>query len=152
MRSMLMRAATKRRTWVALFLLAYAILLSSSWNLLRSILTWYYQSTASAAASSSPAFGLWPALYAALLFGGVFGFLSMAAAVTIVIPATVVTWITVLVLLAFAGKPRRALVLDGRRITSDILSFAVKIVLKEGNIVAAASAIVSFFVLLRGRG
>ncbi|XP_058100184.1 uncharacterized protein LOC131245031 [Magnolia sinica] len=137
--TVVVKLGTKRRTWVALFVLVYALLLSSSWNLIRSILTWYSSST----------IGLWPALYASLLFGGVFGLLSMAAAFAIVLPATVVTWITVLVLLAFAGKPRRSLVVEARKITADITTFAIKIVLREGNIVAAAAAILSFLALFR---
>lgn len=131
----------KRRTWVCLFLLAYALLLSSSWNLLRSILSWHRS------AAASP----WPALYASVLFGALFGLLSMAAALAVAVPATVVTWITVLVLLTFAGRPRKSLVLEGRRITGDILGVVLRIVVKEGNLVAAACAVVSFVALLRRR-
>ncbi|KAF8413874.1 hypothetical protein HHK36_001868 [Tetracentron sinense] len=136
---------SKRRTWVCLFVLVYAVLLSFSWNLLHSVLAWY---NSNASSSSSE----WPALYASVLFGAVFGLLSMAAAVTVAVPATVVTWITVLVLLTFCGKPRRALVLEGRKITADITGFAFKILLKEGNIVAAVFAVVGYFTLLRRRG
>ncbi|KAF9601085.1 hypothetical protein IFM89_016058 [Coptis chinensis] len=74
-------------------------------------------------------------------------FFSMAAALAIAIPATVVTWITVLVLLAFAGKPRRALVLEGRKITKDIVGFVIKIVIKEGNIVVAICVVIGYFAL-----
>ncbi|ONK62425.1 uncharacterized protein A4U43_C07F3730 [Asparagus officinalis] len=51
----------------------------------------------------------WPALYASVLYGGVFGLLSMGAALSVAVSATVVTWITVLMLLAFAWKPRGTL-------------------------------------------
>ncbi|KAK8959600.1 hypothetical protein KSP40_PGU016169 [Platanthera guangdongensis] len=79
--------------------------------------------------------------------------LSVGAALAVAVPATVVTWITILVLLAFAGKSRRTLVMEGRRITADIAGFAVKILLREGNIVAALCAFVSFvFLILRRRG
>ncbi|PKA62078.1 hypothetical protein AXF42_Ash018303 [Apostasia shenzhenica] len=143
--SLLLRAMSKRRIWVSLFFLVYAILLSSSWNLILSIRSWY---AAAASAAPSPAALGWPALYASVLYGGVFGLLSMGAALAIAVPATVVTWITVLVLLAFAGKPRRELVTEGRRITADIAGFAVKILLREGNLVAALCAVVSFVALI----
>ncbi|XP_073012860.1 uncharacterized protein [Typha latifolia] len=144
--SLLFRAMSKRRTWVCLFLLVYALLLSSSWNLLISIRSWY-NFTSSSSSSSSAAVG-WPALYASVLYGGVFGLLSMGAALAVALPATVVTWITVLVLLTFAGKPRTALVAEGRRITADIAGVAVKVLLREGNFVAAFCAVVSFIALL----
>ncbi|KAG0461080.1 hypothetical protein HPP92_021377 [Vanilla planifolia] len=146
--SFLKRAMSKRRTWVALFLLVYALLLSSSWNLILSIRSWY--AAAAAAAPSSARLG-WPAFYASVLYGGVFGLLSMGAALAVAVPATVVTWITILVLLAFAGKPRRTLVTEGRRITADIVGFAVKVLLREGNLVAAVCAVVSFVALIIGR-
>lgn len=146
--SLMMRALGKRRTWVFLFLLVYALLLSSSWNLILSIRSWYNSAAASA---SSPAAAGWPALYASVLYGGVFGLLSMGAALAVAVPATLVTWITILVLLAFAGKPRRALVADGGRITADITGFAFKILLREGNLVAAVGAVLSFLALLLRR-
>ncbi|KAJ0048204.1 hypothetical protein Pint_15541 [Pistacia integerrima] len=40
--------------------------------------------------------------------------------------ATMVTWITVLVLLAFAGKRRRVLVQEGRKITTDVAFYFIK--------------------------
>ncbi|XP_074588648.1 uncharacterized protein LOC141844514 [Curcuma longa] len=137
--SLLMAALSKRRTWVCFFLLVYALLLSSSWSLLLSIRSWY---------AAAPAASPWPALYASVLYGAVFGLLSMGAALAVAVPATLVTWITVLVLLAFAGKPRRALVMEGRRVTADISSVAVKILLREGNLVAGVCAAASFFALL----
>lgn len=77
----------------------------------------------------------------------------MGAALAVAVPATLVTWITVLVLLAFAGKPRRALVREGRRITGDIAGFAFRILIREGNFVAACCAVASFLALLiRRRG
>ncbi|XP_042374753.1 uncharacterized protein LOC121968449 [Zingiber officinale] len=137
--SLLMAALSKRRTWVCFFLLVYALLLSFSWSLLVSIRSWY---------AAAPADSPWPALYASVLYGAVFGLLSMGAALAVAVPATLVTWITVLVLLAFAGKPRRALVMEGRRVTADISSVAVKILLREGNLVAGVCAAASFFALL----
>ncbi|KAK8928653.1 hypothetical protein KSP39_PZI017128 [Platanthera zijinensis] len=147
--SLMMKAMTKRRIWASLFLLVYALLLFSSWSLILSIRSWY----AAASSSPSPASLAWTALYASVLYGGIFGLLSVGAALAVAVPATVVTWITILVLLAFAGKSRRTLVMEGRRITADIAGFAVKILLREGNIVAALCAFVSFvFLILRRRG
>ncbi|XP_020111048.1 uncharacterized protein LOC109726028 [Ananas comosus] len=100
-RSVLFRALSMRRTWVALFLVAYALVLSCSWRLLLSIRAWY--------AGAGEGAGAWRALYAAVMCGGVFGAAAMAAAAAAALPAAAVAWITVLVLLAFAGRPRRAL-------------------------------------------
>ncbi|CAM0951702.1 unnamed protein product [Alopecurus aequalis] len=143
--SLLLRAMSKRRTWVALFLAVYAALLSSSWSLLGSVRAWYYASAGGAAA-------VWPAaLYASVMYGAVFGLLSMGAALAVAAPAMLMTWITVLVLLAFAGKPRRSLVAEGRRATADIARLAFRVLLCEGNAVAAVCAAASFAALLFGR-
>ncbi|MCL7044014.1 hypothetical protein MKW94_011634 [Papaver nudicaule] len=141
--SLLIRLMSKRRTWAFLFVLVYGLLLWSSWNFLQKILVWYNSNTSSAKST-----GL-PALYASVLLGVVFGLLSMVAALAVAIPAMVVTWITVLVLLTFFGKPRKALVLEGRKITADITGFAIKILLKEGNIVAAVCVVVGYVLLVR---
>ncbi|KDP24120.1 hypothetical protein JCGZ_25777 [Jatropha curcas] len=91
----------------------------------------------------------WPALYASVLLGAVFGLLSMIAALAVAVPATLVIWITIVVLLAFFGKPRRTLVIEGRKITREIVGFVFKILLKEGNFVAAVCAILGYFALVR---
>ncbi|XP_050204522.1 uncharacterized protein LOC126654636 [Mercurialis annua] len=135
---------SKRRTWACLFILVYATLLSFSWNLLKSILSWYQEHSQVAENSSG-----WPALYASVLLGAVFGLLSMAAALAVAVPATLVIWITVVVLLAFFGKPRRALVVEARKITREIIGFVFKILLKEGNFVAAVCAVLGYFALVR---
>jgi hypothetical protein len=142
---------SKRRTWAALFLAVYAALLSSSWSLLGSVRAWYYTAaSAGDGAAASPA--AWPAaLYASVMYGAVFGLLSMGAALAVAAPAMLVTWITVLVLLAFAGKPRRSLVAEGRRATADIARLALRVLLCEGNAVAAVCAAASFAALLFGR-
>lgn len=149
--SLLLRALSRRRTWVALFLAVYAALLSSSWSLLASVRAWYYaasSASASAAASAAPA---WPAaLYASVTYGAVFGLLSMAAALAVAAPAMLVTWTTVLVLLAFAGRRPRSLVAEGRRATRDIAGLALRVLLREGNAVAALCAAASFAALLLG--
>ncbi|KAJ4729804.1 Pyrroline-5-carboxylate reductase 1 [Melia azedarach] len=137
------RIMSKRRTWVCLFVLVYGVLLSSSWNFLKSILSWYKLQAQPSSSSG------WPALYASVLLGAVFGLLAMAAALAVAVPATLVIWITVVVLLAFFGKPRTTLVIEGRKITREIVGFVFKILLKEGNIVAAVCAVLGYFALVR---
>lgn len=88
-------------------------------------------------------------MYASVLLGAVFGFLSMVAALAVAVPANLVIWITVLVLLTFFGKPRRALVIEGRKITREIVGCVLKILLKEGNVVAAVCAVLGYFALVR---
>ncbi|KAL5793772.1 hypothetical protein ACOSP7_002366 [Xanthoceras sorbifolium] len=141
-----LRIMSKRRTWVCLFVLVYAVLLSSSWNFLKSILSWHkLQAQPSSSGSSSG----WPALYASVLLGAVFGVLSMVAALAVAVPATLVIWITVVVLLAFFGKPKTTLVIEGRKITREIVGCVFKILLKEGNVVAAVCAVLGYFALVR---
>lgn len=142
--TLFLKIMSKRRTWVFLFVLVYATLFASSWNSLKSILSWYNRQAQSSSASSG-----WPALYASGLLGAVFGLLSMVAALAVAVPATLVTWITVVVLLAFFGKPKRTLVLEGRKITREIAGFVFKILLKEGNLVAAVCAVLGYFALVR---
>lgn len=141
---LVLRIMSKRRTWVCIFVLVYSILLTSSWNFLKSILSWYKLQAQPSSSSSG-----WPALYASVLLGAVFGLLSMVAALAVIVPATLVTWITVVVLLAFFGKPRRALVVEGSKITKEIVGFVLKILLKEGNVVAAVCAVLGYFALVR---
>ncbi|KAL7000404.1 hypothetical protein U1Q18_001552 [Sarracenia purpurea var. burkii] len=143
------RLVSRRTTWVCLFVVVYTILVSSSWNILKSVLSWY-ETNASVTTSAAPtsSFG-WPALYAAVVLGAVFGLLAMAAALAVAVPATVVTWITVLVLLAFSGKPRRALVVEAKKLTAEISGFVIKILMKEGNAVAAVCALLGYFALVR---
>ncbi|XP_059663160.1 uncharacterized protein LOC132308895 [Cornus florida] len=142
---LLIRLMSKRRTWVCLFVVVYTILLSSTWNLLKSILSWY-ESASSVPSSSSSG---WPALYASVLLGAVFGLLSIGAALAVVVPATLVTWITVLVLLTFCGKPRSAVVVEAKKLTAEMSGFVVKILIKEGNVVAALCAVLGYFALVR---
>ncbi|KAB2612521.1 hypothetical protein D8674_034837 [Pyrus ussuriensis x Pyrus communis] len=145
--SVILRIMSKRRTWVCMFVLVYATLLTSSWNFLKSLLSWYELQPQ----SSSSSYG-WPALYASVLLGVVFGLLSMFAALAVMVPATLVTWIAIVVLLAFFGKPRRALVVEGRKITREIVGIVMRILLKEGNLVAAGCAVLGYFALFRRNG
>ncbi|KAL0726803.1 hypothetical protein Bca4012_022896 [Brassica carinata] len=133
-----LRVISKRRTWVCLFLVVYAILLSSSWNSLNSIVDWYGENHRTSSG--------WPAVYASVLLGAVFGVLSMAAALFIAVPAIVVIWISVVVSMAFAGKSRRRVVVEGRKVTKEIAGFVFRVLLKEGNVVALLCALLAYFV------
>lgn len=53
---------------------------------------------------------------------------------------TIVTCITVVVLLAFAGKRHQVLVKEGRKITSDVAMYLVEVLVKERSLVAFACA------------
>ncbi|OIT40259.1 PREDICTED: uncharacterized protein LOC109237016 [Nicotiana attenuata] len=142
----LIKIMSKRRTWVFLFVSVYTILFSISWNFLKTVLSWYESTMSNSTTSASAG---WPALYASVLLGVAFGVLSMVAALAVAVPATLVTWITILVLLTFAGKPRRDLVLEGKKLTADIIGFVVKVLIKEGNVVAALCAVLGYFALVR---
>ncbi|XP_047335334.1 uncharacterized protein LOC124938854 [Impatiens glandulifera] len=148
---LILRLMSKRRTWVCLFVTVYTILLSSSWNIIRSLLSWYDANSSPPTPPDAP-FSGWPAIYASVVLGVVFGLLSMAAALAVAVPATMVTWITVLVLLTFCGKPKRQLVVDGKKLTAEITGFAFKILIKEGNVVAAICAVLGYFALFRRGG
>ncbi|KAG2260406.1 hypothetical protein Bca4012_008489 [Brassica carinata] len=141
-----MRIMSKRRTWVCLFVAVYAILLSSSWNFLRSVLSWYKLQYTS---SPSPTPSRIPAVYASVVLGAVFGAMSMVAAAAVAVPAVMVIWISVVVLLAFFGKSRRDLVVEARKITREVFGFVFKVLLKEGNAVAAVCAVLGYFLLIR---
>jgi hypothetical protein len=96
-------------------------------SLLASIRTWYY---------FYPRL-TWPvALYASVMYDVVFSLLYMAVALPFAAPAMLVTWTTVLVLLAFAGCLCRSLVAEGRRTTRDISGLALHVLLRKGNVVA----------------
>ncbi|CAN4117537.1 unnamed protein product [Withania somnifera] len=138
----LLNLMSKRRTWVFLFLTVYTILLSLSWNFLNSLVSWYESTLTPASPSSS-------ALYASMVLGLAFGVLSIVAALVVVVPATIVTWISVLVLLTFAGKGRRDLVMEGKKLTGEIMGFVVKVLVREGNLVAVICALLAYFALVR---
>ncbi|GMG98578.1 hypothetical protein Nepgr_000418 [Nepenthes gracilis] len=146
---LIIRLMSKRRTWVCFFVIVYTILLYSSWSLLYSIVSWYRSNVSS---SKAPESGGWPALYASMLLGFAFGLLSMVAALAVAIPAMLVTWIAVLVLLAFCGRRRRDLVVEGKKLSAEIVGFVIKILIREGNVVAAVCAVVGYFMLVHGGG
>ncbi|KAK7265636.1 hypothetical protein RJT34_33258 [Clitoria ternatea] len=67
--------------------------------------------------------------YLAILGVGVM--MSIASVTVLVFRATMLTWITVLVLLAFAGNRRRVLVQRGRRITIDVAWYLVSLIFES---------------------
>lgn len=145
-----LKIISKRRTWVCLFVAVYTVLLALSWNFLKSVLSWYELTMINSShASAVSYYSGWAALYASVLLGVAFGVLSMVAALAVAVPATLVTWISILVLLTFFGKPKRALVLEGKKLTADIIGFVIKVLIKEGNIVAALCAVLGYFAFVR---
>lgn len=89
----------------------------------------------------------WLAFYASIL--PVAGILLAAAFLVIAARATLMTWITVLVLLAFSGKCRRVLALQGRRITADVAIYLAKVVFRgKGGAAALVCATFISFLLL----
>ncbi|KAI3515453.1 hypothetical protein L1887_14349 [Cichorium endivia] len=146
-RSFLLQLISKRRTSILLTLLVCVILLSS-WNLLNFVLSWYASGVISS--PSSPIW--WPAIYASVTVGLIFGVLSMVAALAVAVPATVVTWICVLVLLTFCGKTRESVVVEGRKLTVEMSRTVGLAVIKEGNLVAALCAVFGYFLLVRFGG
>ncbi|KAI3454429.1 hypothetical protein Pfo_011092 [Paulownia fortunei] len=64
----------------------------------------------------------------------------LAILIIFAVRTTIVAWITVVVLLTFAGKRRRVLAKEGSKITSDVAMYFVKVVLKDKGLVAFACA------------
>ncbi|KAL0318574.1 UNVERIFIED_CONTAM: hypothetical protein Sradi_0045400 [Sesamum radiatum] len=74
--------------------------------------------------------------------------LLLAVLVVFAVRTTIVTWITVMVLLAFAGKRRRVLAREGRKITSDVAMYLVQVLLKEKGLVAFGCATIISLMLM----
>ncbi|KAL0356248.1 UNVERIFIED_CONTAM: hypothetical protein Sradi_4071700 [Sesamum radiatum] len=74
--------------------------------------------------------------------------LLLAALVIFAVRTTIVTWITVMVLLAFAGKRRRVLAREGRKITSDVAMYLVQVLLKDKGLVAFGCATIISLMLM----
>ncbi|KAK4744344.1 hypothetical protein SAY87_010656 [Trapa incisa] len=89
----------------------------------------------------------WLAFYASVL--PVAGILLAAAFLVIAARATMMMWITVLVLLAFSGKRRRVIALQGRRITADVAIYLAKVAFrgKGGAAALVFAACISFLLL-----
>ncbi|CAA2987577.1 uncharacterized protein LOC111377805 [Olea europaea var. sylvestris] len=141
---LLINLMSERRPRVCLFVSVYTILLSISLKFLDSVLSWCESTMVRSTAVSG-----WSVLSVSVVLGVAFGVLSVVAALAVAVPATLVTWITVLVLLTFCGKPRRGLVVEGKKLTVEIIGFVVEILIKEGNVVAAICAVFGYFVLVR---
>ncbi|KAI3924114.1 hypothetical protein MKW92_001319 [Papaver armeniacum] len=124
--SLLINIMSNGRTWDFLSFLFCGLLLCSSWNFVQKILFRLDSATLAKCAES-------PALYASVVLGvvsmGIFalGVASMVAALVVAVPTIVVAWISVLVLLTFRGKSRKALVLGRTEITADIIGLAIRI-------------------------
>ncbi|KAK4438555.1 hypothetical protein Salat_0190000 [Sesamum alatum] len=74
--------------------------------------------------------------------------LLLAVLVVFAVRTTIVTWITVMVLLAFAGKRRRVLAREGRKITSDVAMYLVQVLLKDKGLVAFVCATIISLMLM----
>ncbi|KAL7616507.1 uncharacterized protein LOC111913611 [Lactuca sativa] len=81
--------------------------------------------------SRRSSFHMWTMIAGVLLIGGL---------MAVMVRATIVTWTMVLVMMAFAGKRRRVLAVEGRKITGDVAMHLLKVVIKERSIVAVACA------------
>ena len=82
---------------------------------------------------------------AALPLVGMAVAMTMASVMVLAFRATMVTWITVLVLLAFAGNRRRLLVQRGRKITLDVAWYLVSVTFRsqKGLFALACATVVS---------
>ncbi|PWA61354.1 hypothetical protein CTI12_AA373120 [Artemisia annua] len=65
---------------------------------------------------------------------------KMGALLVVMARATMVTLITVFVMLACTGKRRRVLVGEGRKISSEVLEYLFKVLIKERSLVVVACA------------
>ncbi|PSS07740.1 Zinc transporter 7 like [Actinidia chinensis var. chinensis] len=75
------------------------------------------------------------------------GAFILAVFVVVAARATVVAWITVLVLLAFTGKRRRVLAAQGRKITAEVAMYLVEVVLKERGAAVTCATILSLMAM-----
>lgn len=141
LQTLIISIMSRRSTWAFLFVFVMTILLSSSWNLLKCVLSCYESSVSSDS-------NVWPAIYASMALGLIFGLLAMVAALVVVVPEIFMVWITVLVLLNFCGKPRKALVIEGKKLTGEITCVVLKVLIREGKFVAAVCAVLGYFALL----
>ncbi|KAI3763164.1 hypothetical protein L1987_53615 [Smallanthus sonchifolius] len=68
------------------------------------------------------------------------GVVLVMGLVVVVVRTTIVTWIMVLVMLRFAGKRCRVLVVEGRKISGDVAMHLLKVLVKERSVVGVACA------------
>ncbi|KAI3820722.1 hypothetical protein L1987_08270 [Smallanthus sonchifolius] len=77
------------------------------------------------------------------------GVLMVGGLLVVMARATMVTLITVLVMLACAGKRRRVLAVEGRKISSEVVIHLFKVVVKERSlVVVACGAIVTSMAMI----
>ncbi|KAJ6374362.1 hypothetical protein OIU78_029972 [Salix suchowensis] len=106
-------SSSRTTTLLLLFLLILSLLVSFC-----AAVCSFYASTANTGGLN------WAGLFGpVVLFSGIL--LSLALLV-VAARATVLTWITVVVLLAFAGRRRRVLVQQGRKITADVIMYLIR--------------------------
>lgn len=141
--TLIIRIMSRKRTWAFLFLSLVTILLSSSWSLLNSVFCWYESSVSTSSNSY-----VWPAIYASMASGLIFGLVAMVAALVVVVPETFMMWITVLVFMNFCGKPRKALLVEGKKLTGEFTCVVLKVLIREGKFVAAVCAVLGYFALV----
>ncbi|PWA38194.1 hypothetical protein CTI12_AA583600 [Artemisia annua] len=70
----------------------------------------------------------------------VLGAFVLGALLVVMARATMVTLITVFVMLACTGKRRRVLVGEGKKISSEVLEYLFKVLIKERSLVVVACA------------
>ncbi|XP_008237833.1 PREDICTED: uncharacterized protein LOC103336555 [Prunus mume] len=80
----------------------------------------------------------------------VLGALMVLALVVIAARATMMAWITVLVLLTFAGNHRRVLVRRGKLITADVAIYLFRVIIKERGLLAVACATILSLMAMLG--
>ncbi|OIT32223.1 PREDICTED: uncharacterized protein LOC109207618 [Nicotiana attenuata] len=80
-----------------------------------------------------------------LVFAAAAAAFLVGALIVLAVRTTVLTWITVLVLLAFAGKRRRGVVKDGNKITSEVVIYAANIMIKQRGVYAFTGAMILGF-------
>ncbi|KAL3366773.1 hypothetical protein AABB24_011473 [Solanum stoloniferum] len=68
--------------------------------------------------------------------------------IVLAVRTTVITWIMVLVLLAFTGKSRRGVVKDGKSITSEVAMYAANVVFKERGLFAFTGSGTTWSILI----
>lgn len=78
----------------------------------------------------------WPFFYIPVV-----GVLVVGGFLVVMARATMVTLITVFVMLSCVGKRRRVLVLEGKKISSEVVMHLFKVVIKERSFVAIACAV-----------
>ncbi|XP_061953631.1 uncharacterized protein LOC133676075 [Populus nigra] len=116
--SKLSRTSSSSKTTTLLLLLLLFLLMLALLVSFCAVVCYFYACTA------NPSRLNWAGFFgSAFLVSGV---LLLSTLLVVAARATVLTWITVLVLLAFSGKRRRVLVQQGRKITADVVMYLIR--------------------------